>query len=72
MKNCILIKTLLYLACACLIMFYLYAIYLGFNPQVSEHNRAYYIDHTNSQWPDKKGLELWKQNRLKFISTKMS
>lgn len=52
MKNCILIKTLLYLACACLILFYLYVIYLGFEPQVSEQYRAYYIDHTISQWPE--------------------
>lgn len=45
-------KYLLYVPCALLIMFYLYVIFLGFKPQVSDQYRAYYIDHTISQWPE--------------------
>lgn len=52
MKDHIIIKVLLYMASGCLIAFYLYVIYLGFHPQVSEQYRAYYIDHTISQWPE--------------------
>lgn len=52
MKSNPVIKALLYAASGCLIIFYLYVICLGFKPQVSEQYRAYYIDHTISQWPD--------------------
>ena len=45
------VKTLLYMACACIVAFYLFVIYLGFQPRVSEQYRAYYIDHTISRWP---------------------
>lgn len=50
-KNNPVFKALLYVASGCLILFYLYVIYLGFHPQVSDEYRAYYIDHTISQWP---------------------
>lgn len=52
MKKSLVINLLLYMASGCLILFYLYVIYLGFNPQVSDQYRAYYIEHTISQWPD--------------------
>lgn len=45
-------RILLYMVCIVLILFYLYVFYLGFHPQVSELYRAFYIDHTISQWPE--------------------
>ena len=47
-----LIKAVLYLCCILLTGFYLYVMFLGFKPQVSEQYRAYYIEHTISQWPE--------------------
>lgn len=44
-------RYLLYVPCGLLIAFYLYVIYLGFNPQVSDEYRAYYIDRTIDKWP---------------------
>lgn len=46
------IKALLYLACASVIAFYLYVLYLGTKPDVSDQYRAYYIDHTVSEWTE--------------------
>lgn len=51
MKNNLVAKVLLYAASGCLVLFYLYVIYLGFQPQVSDEYRAYYIEHTISHWP---------------------
>lgn len=46
------LKLLLYVPCLILIAFYLYVLFLGFHPQVSDQYRAYYIDHTISAWPE--------------------
>lgn len=45
-------KGLLYLLCAVIIGFYLYVFYLGTKPEVSDQYRAYYIDHTVSEWTE--------------------
>lgn len=45
-------KILLYAICLALISFYLYVFYLGFHPQVSDLYRAFYIEHSISQWPE--------------------
>ena len=51
MKDNPVVKALLYAVSGSLIVFYLYVIYLGTDPQVSDEYRAYYIEHTISQWP---------------------
>ncbi|MCI9033498.1 MAG: hypothetical protein HFJ08_05490 [Lachnospiraceae bacterium] len=43
-------KVLLYTLCGSIAAFYLYVIYLGFQPRVSDQYRAYYIEHTIPQW----------------------
>lgn len=47
-----LMKVILYLACVAFIAFYLYVLYLGTKPDVSDQYRAYYIDHTVSEWTE--------------------
>lgn len=46
------VKILLYLICAGIIAFYCYVLYLGTKPNVSEQYRAYYIDHTVTEWTE--------------------
>ena len=51
MKDNPVVKALLYAVSGSLIVFYLYVIYLGTDPQVSDEYRAYYIDQTIPEWP---------------------
>lgn len=49
-KYKLVLNIILYFLCVLLTGFYLYVFYLGFHPNVSDQYRAYYIDHTVSQW----------------------